>query len=73
MTTFTHDDITAFLDVPCYTTAYSVAINKRTISYKDTKRAVYDVWSMLDNGQWQSVANAMSPRLIKEFFNVDVK
>lgn len=51
---------------------YQIAINKRTVEYKNNKSIVFDVWSMLANGQWQSVANAMSPRLIKEFFDVEV-
>lgn len=54
--------------------AYSrqIAVSRRTVTYKDQQYTAYDVWSMLGNGQWQSVANAMSPRLIKEFFNIDI-
>ena len=52
-----------------------VAINKRTVKYNQTELTVYDVWSWIGSektGKWQSCANAVSPRLIKEFFGVSI-
>jgi len=51
---------------------YKVCVNRRTVTHKNVSHYVYDVWSMLDNTTWQSVANAMSPRLIKEFFGIEI-
>jgi len=56
-----------------YSKNYSrqIAVNKRIVEYKGTETVVFDVWSMIGD-RWQSVANAMSPRLIKEFFGIEV-
>ena len=54
-----------------YTYQNQFAVNKRTVTYNNHTTIVFDVWSML-NGQWKLRANAMSLRLIKEFFNIDV-
>ena len=51
----------------------TLAVSKREVIHKETKVFVFDVWSMLNNTTWQIVANAMSPRLIKEFFNIEVQ
>lgn len=50
----------------------TLAVSKREVIHKETKVFVFDVWSMLNDTTWQIVANAMSPRLIKDFFNIEV-
>ncbi len=49
----------------------TLAVSKRVVEYKQSKQIVFDVWSMIDN-KWQIVSLAISPRLIKEFFDIDV-
>jgi hypothetical protein len=54
---------------------YKIAIRKRLVTFNEYRQYVFDVWSWLGDektGQWQSVANAVSPHLIKEFWGVEV-
>lgn len=47
------------------------AIAKRTVTYKQQNSIVFDVWTMIGN-KWQIAALAISPAMIKEFFNIEI-
>ena len=49
----------------------TLAVSKIAVTYKQTTEIVFDVWSMIGD-QWQIVSLAIIPRLIKEFFDIEV-
>ena len=49
----------------------TLAVGKREVKHNNSKLIVYDVWSMIDT-KWQIVSLAISPRLIKEFFDIEI-